>query len=677
MGKATRTALDVLARVQGELRAVIYVRVSTEEQAKGYGIAYTEKKCVKHIERKGWAYVRTYADEGYSGSLDHTERPELRELIADAHKTPRPFDVVVVCEERAIGRRDRAFWPWVWQLHDLGVFVAIVTGDYDNTTDDGRSRMRKAQDAAEDERITIRRRTQGGIQEKAESGGLPGGAAPYGWRIENQGKRGESRLVLEEETAVPLLRRAWKCIVLEFKNPHEVEDLFNLERLSDPTARYWPRGSLRQILKGDPIQKGERIFRNPASAHRKTGTQLDASGTPLYGETVILELDRIFSDVEVQQLNAALERTARTRTGENAVHPLSGRIVGPCGAHYTGFDRSAEGSRFYACSGKQNVASVKSRTRCTCSQIDANVVDFCVWTAVCRLLENPTVLLEKAAEWSESAAHSEESHEERIAELDRLIAEQEEIIDLAIPAAARQASRRGLRGKEAQEAVDASLQPLTKELEGLEEQRATAVAWRDESRMTASRGRDLEALAAMAAEHLHAMGPKEQQRVYTLLDIRLTIVGDIPRGIRSDDQLHNWFIEHKRLVPELTDEAWKRVESIVVPSGRGRRPADPREMLTLLFRKARTGCSWQELSDSNAPLHSWRRWSADGRWDRLMEALEDMPGVPVGSDRKLTLAMEGRIDPRLFISEDQADSGGNSNGFTRPPALPFRMTLAA
>lgn len=106
--------------------------------------------------------------------------------------------MVVVQEDRAIGRKGRAFWPWVWELEDLGVFTAVVKGDYDNTTDEGRSRMRKAADRAEDELINIRDRTQGGIQEKAEEGGYTGGKVRYGYRIENQGKKGDSRLVVDE-----------------------------------------------------------------------------------------------------------------------------------------------------------------------------------------------------------------------------------------------------------------------------------------------------------------------------------------------------------------------------------------------------------------------------------------------------------------------------------------------
>lgn len=96
MGKALTRAVDTALRTTGTapLRAVDYLRVSTEEQADGYGIAYTGKKTVRYIQKKGWKHVGTYADEGFSGSLEADDRPDLRRLMKDARKTPDRKSVV-------------------------------------------------------------------------------------------------------------------------------------------------------------------------------------------------------------------------------------------------------------------------------------------------------------------------------------------------------------------------------------------------------------------------------------------------------------------------------------------------------------------------------------------------------------------------------------------------------
>ncbi|MFE4722179.1 recombinase family protein, partial [Streptomyces sp. NPDC056728] len=119
MTKKIASEIDVAERVRtGRLRAVDYLRVSSEEQAKGYGIDYTGKATKEFIKRKKWDHVDTFKDKGVEGSLSWRDRDDLPRLMELARQSPRPFDVVVVAETRAIGRKDRVFYEWVWMLKD-------------------------------------------------------------------------------------------------------------------------------------------------------------------------------------------------------------------------------------------------------------------------------------------------------------------------------------------------------------------------------------------------------------------------------------------------------------------------------------------------------------------------------------------------------------------------------
>ncbi|MFJ2176438.1 recombinase family protein [Streptomyces sp. NPDC087851] len=656
MGKTLTRAIDVVRQTTGQLRAVRYLRVSTTEQRKGYGISYTGKRTAAHIEKKGWQLVDTYVDEGVSGSLEAFKRDELSRLMRDANKVPRPFDVVVVNEERAIGRRDRAFWPWVWELEDLGVFVAIVKGDYDNTTPDGRSRMRKKAAEAEDERELIRERTQGGIQEKAEDGGYAGGYVPYGYRIENQGKRGESRLVLDECPApgicdarheLALLRRG-RSLFVEHKNWRTATQLVNSEGYLNRSGKPWKEANLKARITSHTTLKAEQVWRNPDHAQ----TVLDAEGSPVYGETVIIKLDPVFTPEEVKELEQAMEaapKRAAPRSGR--VYPLSARMVGRCGAVYTGLGRSATQGWQYRCKGKTE--AYPGARVCSCSLVDAVAAETYVWGEVRKFLGDAARLQVLTETWTGGQGID---YAVRIADLDQQIDTQSAIIAVTMGTAARQAVARGLSQQAAEKAVDAALKPLNEELSDLEKARSQAAAWQRESESANQRAVHLQELARTAHSRLDALDLAEQAEFLNLLDIKATIVGDVPQGRQgSPCTLVKWFRERARAVPALTDEAWARVEPLLDVTYRTQ---DPRQIMAALLHKARTGCRWPELpaeyGHHGAVQTQWTRWRASGLWDRMMDSLADLPGVPPWQP-ELTppMTLTGELIPELLLDSEE------------------------
>ncbi|MCL1863456.1 MAG: recombinase family protein [Defluviitaleaceae bacterium] len=65
------------------MNTAIYVRVSTDEQAKeGYSIRAQIDKLKNYIQIKDWGFYKVYADEGISGK-NITDRPAINELIND------------------------------------------------------------------------------------------------------------------------------------------------------------------------------------------------------------------------------------------------------------------------------------------------------------------------------------------------------------------------------------------------------------------------------------------------------------------------------------------------------------------------------------------------------------------------------------------------------------------
>lgn len=646
-----------------QLRAVDYLRVSTEEQARGYGIAYTGKKTAAYIQRKGWEHVGTYPDEGFSGSLEAKDRPALQRLMMDARKTPRPFDMVVVNEGRGIGRTGRAFWRWVWELEDLGVFVAVVKKDYDNSTQAGRSQMRKDADYAEEERELIRDRTQGGIQEKAEEGGWPSGVPPYGWRIENQGMRGESRPAVDDGEAA-VLRRMLE-LRLERRSYARIAEVLAAEGSTTRTGLPWTEASVRRTLLAEVLTANKVIFRKPGRVTE------DREGRPLYGRSVEIPLPPIFSDQDISDLQRVIRQGngARAPQREGAVYPVSGRLIGLCGAHYTGYWRKDRDHRMYRCTGK-----------CNCSQIDADALEARLWQDVCALLGSPEQLQAMSEDWAALTGSTRINTADRIAELDQQIEEQLDTIALTTRMAAKQAAGRHLDPQAAEAAVERAVRPLQGELEELEKQRAEVFSWQQENEAAATRAADLKQLAELARTHLRDLTPLEQREVIRLMDLTVRITGPVPPRPPAGSPTA-WFHDRHRMVPELDDQAWKKAEAVIrrLDSGRGPERMPERPVLTGILLKAATGCRWQDIpaeyGKPNSIRQRWNRWVASGAWDQIMEALQGLPGLPAGV--LPPMVAEGRLDPRALIGAPAAPSGAGSTGPVRMGVIRIRLILAA
>lgn len=526
MAETLTIATGLVARVvdPGQIRAVAYLRVSTEEQAKGYGIAYSAKKVLAYFEKKGYAHVGTFADEGLSGSLEAHQRGDLAKLMALARQSPRPFDLVGVNEGRVIGRTGRAFWRWVWELEDLGVYVAVAKKDYDNSTNAGRSQMRKDADYAEEERELIRERTNSGRQEKAEEGGWPGGRTPYGWMIQNKGLKGLSKAARDpHEWGV--LCRMLELAVISHRNAEGIAATLNAEGTLTREGKRWTNKNVLNKLKSEAVQQAQVTFRKESRSLK------DRDGNLLYGATAVIPLEPAFTDAELKSLNAALAQFSIVRKSDGTPsYPLSKRIIGACGKHYTGFVRP-RGGRAYRCAGKQ--APYPGALICACSQVGADALEEAAWVKVCELLGDADQLKRLAEERAGLAAASKVDHAERLAKLAGQIEEQSDAIDAMMAVAARQAAKRGLKGTDAQEAIERALSPLNQELTELENQRDEAASWQAENEQAEQQARDLQQLAKAASKRLDSLSEPKRARLISLLDIQVTLTSPVPRPCRG------------------------------------------------------------------------------------------------------------------------------------------------
>jgi hypothetical protein len=550
-------------------------------------------------------------------------------------------------------------------MEDLGVAVAVADKGIDNTTEDGKAAMREEANYAFKEYTRIRKRTQRGIQKKAQSGGWPGGVPPYGWYIKNQGRRGESIAAVCESEANTA--RRMRELRIRRKSYGQIATVLNAEHRVKRDGGPWDERNVRWILTSAALLSNTVVTRKRGTA------KLDEDGNPLYGKSVVIQLPEIFSPEEIEELKAAQKHLAGSQSvqRDSTSYPVSGRLKSPCGGRYTGYRRKDRGDyRMYRCTGKG----------CDCSQIDADLIEQAVWRRVCALLGDPRQLNAMAKDWSQLAARNRVNFTDRIKELKGQIAEQDDLIDVTASMKVTRALRQGLSKTEAQEAAERAVKPFEAEMDRLRKELAQVIEWQAEADASEQQLMDLQRLASVARLHLAELSPEHQTEVLALLGAELEVTGPVPAKPPAGSP-GAWFLENQRRIPTLDDEEWGLIEPVLkaLDSGRGPKQLPKRDVLEAIFLKARTGMRWEDLPERYGKPASirqrWNRWSKSGAWEQIMAPLKDAPGdIP---PLLPPIEMRGRLDPRSLIGHMAAPGDSVPVEPLWRGAIQFQLALAS
>jgi site-specific DNA recombinase len=242
----------------GHIRAVIYTRVSTQEQAKEDKTSLEEQlgACKKICIERGWKIVCEYQDAGISGHLLE-ERPGLQNLLADARAGK--FDLVVVKDFDRLARskvkasqiRDALKRQYI-QTYSLA--TPIEPRDpkkYDPIDDDLGLVVEGVSDVmSEIERNKIRRRMMLAKNAIAANGKIPN-QVPYGYKIvrslDEHGK--VLRSVEVEEEKAETVRRIFQMSEAG-AGKRTIALRFNEEGVTPPKkGSYWSSQVISYILR--------------------------------------------------------------------------------------------------------------------------------------------------------------------------------------------------------------------------------------------------------------------------------------------------------------------------------------------------------------------------------------------------------------------------------------------
>ncbi len=165
------------------MKAAAYVRVSTEEQLKGFGLDVQRERINFYAKFRGITIKKWYEDTGISAKT--TQRRGLQQLIADIQQ--KKYDALIVYKLDRLSRSLRDLLNLLEEsLHPFHCEFISVTEQFDTSIPQGKLMVQLLGSFAEFERNLIVERTWSGKLIKAQRGGYTGGEPPYGFKAEGK-----------------------------------------------------------------------------------------------------------------------------------------------------------------------------------------------------------------------------------------------------------------------------------------------------------------------------------------------------------------------------------------------------------------------------------------------------------------------------------------------------------
>jgi DNA invertase Pin-like site-specific DNA recombinase len=225
------------------MRAALYARVSTEDQAKeGYSLEAQLERLRSFCKARGWNIAEEYVDDGYSGRDDN--RPAYRRMMEERDR----WDTILVMKMDRIHRNSRNFMEMMERLRSWGKEFTSMQESLDTGTAMGRFVMDIIQRIAQLESEQIAERVYTGMKQKAKSGqGSLGFPAPFGYRYR------DGQLIVHPEEA-EIVREIFRRYG-EGEPMAWIAEELNSRGLKTSKGSRWTVWSVRYLLQ-NPIYAG-------------------------------------------------------------------------------------------------------------------------------------------------------------------------------------------------------------------------------------------------------------------------------------------------------------------------------------------------------------------------------------------------------------------------------------
>lgn len=291
----------------------IWIRVSTEDQARGESPEHHEKRASYYAELKGWEVITIYRLEGVSGK-QVSHHPEAQRMLADVRSGR--ISAIIFSKIARLARNTRELLDFADEFQACGADLISLQEAIDTTTPAGRMFYTMMAALAEWERSEISARVAASVPIRAKLGKTLGGAAPFGYRWQNQ------KLVIDEKEA-PIRRLIFE-LFLEHKRKATVARLLtSAGHRSRKGFKFRPSGIERLI--SDPLAKGTRRMNYRESPGR--GAAFKKPSEWVYVDAPAVVQEELWEACNAILRSQKVPGAAPTKGGK---HLFSGIVVCKC-----------------------------------------------------------------------------------------------------------------------------------------------------------------------------------------------------------------------------------------------------------------------------------------------------------------------------------------------------------
>lgn len=376
----------------------VWIRVSTEDQAKGESPEHHEKRARAYAEAKGWHVAETYRLEAVSGKAVMAH-PEAQRMLADVRSGA--ISGLVFSKLARLARNTKELLEFAEIFRTCGADLISLQEAIDTSSPAGRLFFTMIAAMAQWEREEIASRVAASVPIRAQMGKPIGGAAPYGFRWVDK------QLVIDPDEA-PVRRLMFELFV-EHQRKKTVARILNERGYRTRKGERWSDTSVYRLL-ADTTAKGLHRRNYTTSGDRSKAWELKPES-----EWVIVPCERIVSDELWDRCHAILEgQKARAK-------PPARR-----GTHlFAGLAQCSCGTRMYVRAGSPKYVCERCRNKIPVADLEAVFL-----SELHRFLISPEELEAHARAANEAMREREKLIERTTAELRKVDAEEARVFDL-------------------------------------------------------------------------------------------------------------------------------------------------------------------------------------------------------------------------------------------------------